>query len=96
VGQWTCCGEDATESCSPCTEMVHKSPEWPDEEAKKYFYDKPRRPDPHKPLLREMEIYGRFCGVFRKVENYEEKYSKEIKESIWRKTLTREEAQKLE
>ena len=81
IGVWTCCGNDATDGCSPCTEMEHKSPEWPDEEAKKYFYDKPWWPDPHRPLNWEMEIYGWFCGIFRKVEDYSSKDSKEIKEA---------------
>lgn len=70
---WTCCGEDGAEA-EGCVEEKHKHAEWPDEEAKKYFYDKPLKP----PIGchqsgNPFEIYGRYCGVFRKVEDYVEK-----------------------
>ena len=77
-GEWTCCGEVNNEATMPCTEMEHKVAFWPDEEAKKYFYDKPMRDDKNKSLPHEMEIYGRFSGYFRKTEEYVHQDSPEI------------------
>jgi hypothetical protein len=38
--RWSCCGEDGEEA-PPCSEGTHKMAEWPEEEAKLYFYNKP-------------------------------------------------------
>jgi len=35
-----------------------------------------------------MEIYGRFCGVFRKIEDYSSKDSKKVKEIVFKQSLT--------
>ena len=39
-GVWTCCQSDEREGAG-CTESVHKTAEYPDEDAKKLFFDKP-------------------------------------------------------
>lgn len=38
-GHWTCCQAEEREGAG-CTEDKHKFAEWPDEEAKKYFFDR--------------------------------------------------------
>ena len=69
-GVWSCCGEDAGPSTTPCVTQEHIFAEWPDEEAKKYFYDKPKRPDYTIPLRDEFAQFGRFNGLFRQVKQY--------------------------
>lgn len=39
-GVWTCCGLEERDG-EPCTKGVHQFAEWPEENAKKYFFDKP-------------------------------------------------------
>ena len=39
-GVWTCCGADTREA-ETCSEDDHKFAEYPDDEAKKYFFDRP-------------------------------------------------------
>lgn len=39
-GKWTCCGEESMEAPT-CVEDKHKFADWPEEDSKKYFYDKP-------------------------------------------------------
>jgi hypothetical protein len=39
-GKWSCCGSEERDG-QPCSEDRHKFYEWPDEEAKKYFFDRP-------------------------------------------------------
>ena len=59
--QWTCCGED--KDAGPCSKAEHRAVEFPDEEAKKYFYDRPLKPvgvSVGKNVANEFEIYGRF------------------------------------
>lgn len=70
---WTCCQEEDA-GAPPCSELKHKSAQWPDEEAKLYFYNKPIL-DSHDKISKEQEFrnFGRFCGVFRKTETYAEK-----------------------
>ena len=41
-GVWSCCGGEERE-CEPCTKDYHKHADWPEEDAKKYFFDKPLR-----------------------------------------------------
>ena len=50
--------------------MDHRVADWPDEEAKKYFYDKPKREDDNKSLPQEMEKYGWISGYFRNTQEY--------------------------
>jgi hypothetical protein len=76
-GTWTCCGNDGREA-APCSEDRHKIAEWPDEDAKKYYYDKPLKyPGMSKidPTKGDFEIYGRFSGFYREsiIVPYEEK-----------------------
>jgi hypothetical protein len=65
--QWTCCQEDA--SAPPCWEGPHNSADFPEEEAKKYFYDKPLKQvgnyGHQNSFASEFEHYGRFCGIFK-------------------------------
>ena len=71
--------------------MDHKFVEWPDEEAKKYFYDKPIDRIPN-----EFEVYGRYCGVFRDVKDYDEKNSREIKKEQEISSMTPDERRDME
>ena len=38
-GVWTCCRAEEREGTA-CTEGSHKAADYPDEDAKKYFYDR--------------------------------------------------------
>jgi len=75
MSEWTCCNEDA--QAGPCSQGEHKSAEFPDEEAKKYFYDRPLKPiggyAKQNQYANEFEIFGRFCGIFREAKVYTEK-----------------------
>ena len=75
TAEWTCCNGEA--EAEPCTTQEHTFAEFPDEEAKKYFYDKPLKPigdyTKQKAVANEFELYGRFCGVFRESKTYIEK-----------------------
>ena len=70
--QWSWCGED--KDAEPWWKSEHKAAEFPDEEAKKYFYDKPLKPigvvESGKNVANEFEIYGRFCGLYRDTKLY--------------------------
>ena len=50
-------------------EDKHKFAEWPDEEAKKYFFDKPLKNPADKwketSSKTDFELYGRYSGFFR-------------------------------
>lgn len=39
-GIWSCCGLEERDG-TPCTQDAHKFADWPEEDAKKYFFDKP-------------------------------------------------------
>lgn len=75
TAEWTCCNEDA--SAPPCSEGEHKFSDFPEEEAKKYFYDKPLKPigdfGSQNMYASEYEQYGRFCGIFREAKQYVDK-----------------------
>jgi len=62
IAAWSCCNEDA--EAPPCTRQAHTFSEFPEEEAKKYFYDKPLRKigdyTGQKAYANEFEMYGRF------------------------------------
>lgn len=68
-GVWSCCGAEERDGSS-CVKGAHRAVEYPDEEAKKYFYDKPAIGNIQDKRA-EFEAYGRFCGVFRKTEAYQ-------------------------
>lgn len=78
--QWTCWGED--KDSGPCSKMEHKSAEFPDEEAKKYFYDKPLKSigsiASGKNVANEFELYGRFWGLYRNTKQYVPKNPPEV------------------
>jgi hypothetical protein len=38
--KWSCC-EEEDPNAPPCSELKHNSADWPEEEAKLYFYNKP-------------------------------------------------------
>lgn len=64
---WTCCQGEARET-APCAEDKHRFAEWPDEEAKKYYYDRPLKyPGDPKTMTGkgDFELFGRFSGFFR-------------------------------
>lgn len=69
-GVWSCCHGESRET-APCAEDRHKFAEWPDEEAKKYFYDRPVK-YPGEITAKgnfgkgDFEIYGRYSGFYRK------------------------------
>ena len=72
-GVWTCCGSEERE-CLPCTEERHKYAEWPEDDAKKYFFDKPLK-NPSENYKggqnrTDFELYGRFSGFFREPVEY--------------------------
>lgn len=73
--EWTCCNESA--DADPCAVMEHRHADFPEEEAKKYFYDKPLKPignyNQQNQYANEFELYGRFCGIFREAKPYVEK-----------------------
>ena len=69
--------------------MRHKFVQWPDEEAKKYFYDKPLK-GPHDHFKNEFALYGRFCGYFRKVKEYQERNSKKVRDELYLQSLSAE------
>jgi len=75
-GRWTCCNEDAKDA-KPCREEHHYFAEWPDEDAKKYFFDKPlKNPSTQwkeKQTKTDFELFGRYSGYFRQPEPYVEK-----------------------
>jgi len=67
-GIWTCCNSEERDG-HPCTEEKHKYTDWPDEDAKKYFFDKPLK-NPSESwkggqVKTDFELYGRFSGFFR-------------------------------
>ena len=67
-GVWTCC-QGETRETAPCAEDRHKFAEWPDEEAKKYFFDRPLKyPGESKvqPSRGDFELYGRYSGFYRR------------------------------
>ena len=72
ISAWTCWGED--KNAGPCTKWEHKFADFPEEEAKKYFYDRPLINvgtfASMKNVASEFEVYGKFWGVFRKTQNY--------------------------
>ena len=61
-GIWSCCRSDEKDGVG-CIASTHKSVEYPEEEAKKYFYDKQVNSDTND---NDFELYGRFCGYYRK------------------------------
>lgn len=75
-GMWSCCQAEEREGAG-CSEDKHKFAEWPDEEAKKYFFDKPlKNPADNwkSPQIRtDYELWGRYSGYFRKPVPYEAK-----------------------
>lgn len=95
-GVWTCCRAEEREGAG-CTEGSHKSAEYPDEEAKKYNYDRHLR-NPSDAWKRakdknpkgDFELYGRFCGYFRKPVTYHPKNP-----SKPRQTMTADEEKKM-
>lgn len=69
-GVWSCCQSDEKDN-KGCVEGSHKFVDYPDEEAKKYFFDRAlRNPsdnwkgDPNGGKT-DFELYGRYCGFFR-------------------------------
>lgn len=78
-GTWSCCEAEGREA-APCQEGEHATAEWPDEEAKKYFFDKPLKnaADKYKFVLSkdvipsDFELYGNKCGVWREAVPYVE------------------------
>jgi len=84
-GIWSCCQAEEREG-SACTESSHRFVNYPDEEAKKYFFDRHlKNPSDNwkrskdKQIKTEFEIYGRFCGYFRKPVAYIPKNPKKPK-----------------
>jgi hypothetical protein len=84
-GIWSCCHAEEREG-SACTESSHRFVNYPDEEAKKYFFDRHlKNPSDNwkrskdKQMKTEFEIYGRFCGYFRKPVAYIPKNPKKPK-----------------
>ena len=69
---WSWWGED--KDSDPWVKWEHKFADFPEEECKKYFYDRPLLNVGTFPTIRnvanEFEIYGRFWGVFRKTREY--------------------------
>lgn len=77
-GTWDCCQAEGR-SAQPCQEGGNCSyAVWPEEEAKKYFYDRPLKNEAERYKLvyakerppHDFQIYGRFCGVFRVPKPY--------------------------
>ena len=75
IEEWTCCQEGP--EAEPCSVQEHVFAEFPDEEAKKYFYNKPlvqiSNYAKDNDMTSEFEKYGRFCGVFLESKPYVEK-----------------------
>lgn len=77
AGVWTCCQADGREA-PPCAEGNHTFAEWPDEDAKKYFFDRPLKiaAELYKTVLSkdkpvgDFELWGNQCGVFRAAAPY--------------------------
>jgi hypothetical protein len=67
-GIWSCC-QNEERDCAGCTEDRHKFAEWPDEDSKKYFFDKqlkhPSEDYKGGHIRSDFEMYGRFSGYFR-------------------------------
>lgn len=77
-GFWTCCEAEDREA-PPCQEGGNCTfALWPDEESKKYFFDRPLKAAHLKytyALSKErppsdFQLFGRFCGVFRNPAPY--------------------------
>ncbi len=72
-GVWTCCSSEERDG-EPCTRETHKFAEWPDEVAKKYFFDKPLKviSDTWNIVQgrTDFEMFGRFSGLYRNVLPY--------------------------
>ena len=62
IEEWTCCQEGP--EAEPCSTTAHVFAEFPDEEAKKYFYNKPlvtiQNYAQENNRASEFEKYGRF------------------------------------
>jgi hypothetical protein len=77
-GIWSCCQKEERDG-EGCSEDKHKFAEWPDEDAKKYFFDKQLKhpSEGGKGQSRsEFELFGRFSGYFRTPAAYIVKGSK--------------------
>ena len=73
-GTWECCQSEGR-SAAPCVEGGnHSYAVWPEEEAKKYFFDRPLKNEAERYKIvyakqkppHDFLLFGRFCGVFRK------------------------------
>ena len=75
IEEWTCCNEGP--EAEPCSTTEHIYAEFPDEEAKKYFYNKPLvkigNYEKDNRMASEFELYGKYCGVFLESKPYIEK-----------------------
>jgi hypothetical protein len=78
-GVWSCCRAEEKEAVG-CVQGTHKFANYPDEEAKKYFFDKHLKHPSHNWLRSketntktDFELYGRFCGFFRTPAPYKPK-----------------------
>ena len=94
-GVWSCCQSDEKDN-KGCTEGSHKFVDYPDEDAKKYFFDRALRnpsdnwkgnPNGGKT---DFELYGRYCGFFRNAQPYQPKNPSKPKV-----TLTADEEKKM-
>ena len=78
-GVWSCCGEEDFKA-APCQEGgAHVHAEWPEEDAKKYFFDKPvkyPKSGEVQGYQNDFELYGRFSGFFRTPTPYVPKNSR--------------------
>lgn len=74
MAEWTCCNDGP--EAPGCNRQKHVAATFPEEEAKKYFYDRPLKPigDYRKEnqYANEFEVYGRFCGIYRESKPYVE------------------------
>ncbi len=73
-GIWSCCQEEARDGPT-CQEGDHAHANYPEDEAKKYFFDRPLK-DPSQTYMGkqakgDFELCGRFSGFFRSPEPYE-------------------------
>jgi len=73
--EWTCCNEGP--DAEPCSTTEHTYSEFPEEESKKYFYNKPLvkvgNYEKDNSYASEFELYGKYCGVFLESKPYIEK-----------------------
>ncbi len=64
-GIWTCCQAEERDA-KGCQEGSHAHYDYPDEEAKKYNFDKPIKVTSEELIGKtDFEIFGRFSGYFR-------------------------------